>query len=82
MDKKIRILKLDGCTTAEAVKALEKGAIIYDDFEQHIESYLAEWELEESEKQEYRQMVKSGVPVEDWEIVKEAGFTYYIQYVN
>ena len=76
MDKKIRILKLDGCTTAEAVKALEKGAIIYDDFEQHIESYLAEWELEESEKQEYRQMVNSGVPVEDWGSVKEGGFTY------
>lgn len=81
MDK-IKILKLDGCATSEAVKALEKGAVIYDDFEQHIESYLAEWELEESEKQEYRQMVNSGVPVEDWGIVKEGGFTYYIQYVN
>ena len=81
MDK-MKILKLDGCTTAEAAKALEKGAIIYDDFEKNIETYLAEWGLDESEKQEYRQMVKSGAPVEDWGIVKEGGFTYYIQYVN
>lgn len=81
MDKKIKILKLDGCTTAEAVKALEKGAIIYDDFEQNLENYLTEWGLDESEKQEYRQMVKSGVPVEDWGIVEDDK-KYYIQYVN
>lgn len=81
MDKKIKILKLDGCTTAEAVKALEKGAIIYADFEQNLEAYLAEWGLDESEKEEYRQMVKSGVPVEDWGIVEDDK-KYYIQYVN
>ena len=81
-NKEIEILRLDGCTKTEAIKAIKNGTIVYDDFKQNIETYLNEWGLNESEKIEYRNMIKTRIPIEDWGIVEKNNKIYFIQYIN
>lgn len=82
-EKQIQILKCDGCTKYEAVKAIEAGVIIYDgeDFEENLERYFKEWELEESSMAEFREMLKTGSPIEGWGVVEDGKKKYYIEYV-
>lgn len=77
----IMILVEDGCTVSEAEKHLKNGTIIFDDFEEKIEDYLDEWNIDEEDREEYRKMVTNKIPVRDWGIVEKDGETYYIEYV-
>ena len=81
IEKQIEILMEDGCTKSEAKKHLKNGTTIFDDFKENCESYLDEWDIEEEEKEAYRNMIKTGIPVTDWGVVKLEGKTYYIMYV-
>lgn len=80
-EKEIEVLMKDRCTKAEAEKHLKNGSTIFEDFEQNIEKYLDEWNVNEEEREEYRKMVTEKVPATDWGIVEENGKTYYIMYV-
>nr|DAT70765.1 MAG TPA: hypothetical protein [Caudoviricetes sp.] len=80
-EKKIELLMMDGCTKSEAEKFLKKGSVIFEDFEEHIEDYLEEWDIEEEDKEEYRKMLVDKIPAKDWGIVEDDNKTYYIMYV-
>ena len=79
--REIELLMLDKCTKLEAEKHLKNGSTIFEDFEENIESYLDEWNIEEEDKDEYRKMVTDKIPARDWGIVEDNGKTYYIMYV-
>lgn len=76
----IEILMKDGCTESEANKHLKNGTTIFTDFEENIESYLDEWDIDEEDRDEFRKMVSDGIPARDWGIVKDDDKTYYIMY--
>ena len=80
-EREIEILMDDRCTRKEAEKHLKDGTIIFEDFEENLESYLDEWDIEEEEREAYRNMIETGIPVTDWGIVEKDGKTYYIMYV-
>ena len=80
-EREIELLMLDRCTKSEAEKHLKNGSTIFEDFEENIESYLNEWNIEEEDKNEYRKMVTDKIPVRDWGIVEDNEKTYYIMYV-
>ena len=80
-EREIELLMLDKCTKSEAEKHLKNGSTIFEDFEENIESYLDEWNIEEEDKDEYRKMVTDKIPVRDWGIVEDNEKTYYIMYV-
>lgn len=80
-EREIEILMQDGCTRAEAEKHLKDGTIIFEDFEENLESYLDEWDIDEEDRNTYRKMVTDKIPVTDWGIVEQDGKTYYIMYV-
>ena len=80
-EREIELLILDKCTKLEAEKHLKNGSTIFEDFEENIESYLNEWNIEEEDKNEYRKMVTDKIPARDWGIVEDNGKTYYIMYV-
>ena len=50
----IEVLKMDGCTRAEAEKHLKNGTTIFEDFEENFDKYMEEWSFDEEEKAEYR----------------------------
>ena len=77
----VDILMLDRCTRAEAEKHLKNGTVVFKDFEECLESYLDELDIEEEEREAYRKMVEDKIPVADWGIVEQDGKTYYISYV-
>lgn len=79
-EREIELLMLDRCTKSEAEKHLKNGSTIFEDFEENIESYLDEWNIEEKDKDEYRKMVIDKIPARDWGIVEDNGKTYYIMY--
>lgn len=78
--KDIEVLMMDGCTKAEAEKHLQKGAPVFDDFEEKFDSYMNEWGIEDDEKEMYRKMISTKSPIEDWGIVEDGDKTYYIMY--
>ena len=80
-EREIELLMLDRCTKSEAEKHLKNGSTIFEDFEENIESYLDEWNIEEKDKDEYRKMVTDKIPASDWGIVEDNEKTYYIMYV-
>ena len=80
-EREKELLMLDRCTKSEAEKHLKNGSTIFEDFEENIESYLDEWNIEEEDKDEYRKMVTDKIPARDWGIVEDDGKTYYIMYV-
>ena len=80
-EREIELLMLDKCTKLEAEKHLKNGSTIFEDFEENIESYLDEWNIEEEDKDEYRKMVTDKIPARDWGIVEDNGKIYYIMYV-
>ena len=80
-EREIELLMLDKCTKLEAEKHLKNGSTIFEDFEENIESYLDEWNIEEEDKDEYRKMVTDKIPARDWGVVEDNGKTYYIMYV-
>ena len=80
-EREIELLMLDRCTKSEAEKHLKNGSTIFEDFEENIESYLDECNIEEEDKDEYRKMVTDKIPARDWGIVEDNGKTYYIMYV-
>ena len=77
----IEILMEDRCTKSEAEKHLKNGTIIFEDFEENFEKYMDEWDIEEEEREVYRNMIETGEPITDWGVVKLEGKTYYIMYV-
>ena len=79
-EKEIEILMKDGCTKSDAERHLKNGAIIFDDFEENLETYLNEWDIEDEDRDEFRKMVSDNIPVGYWGIVKEDRKTYYIMY--
>lgn len=85
--KEIEILMEDRCTKLEAEKHLKNGTTVYEDFEEHFDLYMDEWKegLDEEDYQkmvsDYKHMIETGEPADDWGVVKLDGKTYYIQYV-
>ena len=78
--KDIEVLMMDGCTKSEAEKHLQKGASVFDDFEENFDSYMNEWGIEDDEKEIYEKMINEKTPIEDWGIVEDGDKTYYIMY--
>lgn len=79
-EKEIEILMKDGCSRSDAEKHLKNGSIIFDDFKENFDSYMKEWNCDEEEKEEYRKMIDSKIPVSDWGVVELEGHAYYIMY--
>ena len=77
----INVLMTDRCTRAEAEKFLKNGTVVFEDFEENVESYLDEWDVDEDDREPYRKMVANKITVTDWGIVEQDGKTYYIMYV-
>ncbi len=75
----VRIIMLDGCTRSEAEGHLEKGSVVFPDFQENIDLYVNE--LNAFDEKDLREMAKTGKPMEDWGVVKEDGKTYFIMYV-
>ena len=80
-EREIEILMEDKCTRKEAEKHLKNGTIIFEDFEENLESYLDEWDIEEEDREAYRKMVTDKIPTTDWGVVEQDGKTYFIMYV-
>ena len=80
-EKEVELLMKDGDTRSEAEKHLKDGAMIIEDLEENLESYLDEWGVEEEDREAYRNMIKKKIPVADWGIVEDGGKTFYIMYV-
>lgn len=78
----IKILMLDGCTKSEATKRLKNGTIVFEgeDFENHFDSYMDEWGMDEDERAEHKAMIDEKKPAPDWGIVEHEGSTWYIMY--
>lgn len=77
----IEILMEDGCTREDAQRHLEVGTIVFDDFEDHLDSYCAELAKGDEElEEELKKMVETKEPAPDWGIVELSGKTYYIMY--
>lgn len=82
--EKVEILLADSRsrkTRKEAEKALKNGTIIFEDFEENLERYLDDWGVEEDDREEYREMVRTGKPMEGWGVAENRSETYYIMYV-
>ena len=79
-EREVELLMMDRCTKSEAEKHLKDGSTVFEDFEENIENYLNEWNIGESDKDEYRKMVMNKIPVRDLGIVEDNGKTYYIMY--
>ena len=71
---------MDGCTESEAKKHLKDGTVILQDFDENLEEYLDELDIEEEDRNEYRKMVTDKIPVADWGVVDQDGKIYYIMY--
>ena len=87
-EKQIEILMEDRCTKSEAEKHLKNGTTIFEDFEENFDKYMEEWKYLAEDEEEYnnmvegyKKMIKTGIPVTDWGVVKKDGKTYYIMYV-
>lgn len=80
-EKEVELLMKDGDTRSEAEKHLKDGAMIIEDLAENLESYLDEWDVEEEDREAYRNMVENKIPVADWGIVEDGGKTFYIMYV-
>lgn len=79
--EEIKILMEDNCTKAEAEKHLNNGSIVFEDFEENLESYIEELSMgDEEDAEEYRTMVRTKKPRGDWGVVEQDGKTYYIMY--
>lgn len=76
----IEVLMHDGCTASEAQKHLERGTLIIDDLEERFDDYMLEWGMGEEEQQEYKTMIETKKPLQDWGIVEVDGKRHYIQY--
>ena len=79
--KDIDVLMMDGCTEAEARKHLERGTIVFDDFGEHFDDYMTEWNIDPEDRAEYERMINEKIPVEDWGVVEHENNVFYIQYV-
>lgn len=79
----IDVLMIDGCTKTEAEKHIKNGSVVFEgkDFEQHFEEYMDEWDIDEKERAEYRDMIDEKKPMTNWGIVEHEGKTWYIMYV-
>lgn len=80
-EKEIELLMKDGDTRSEAEKHLKDGAMIIEDLAENLESYLDEWDVEEEDREAYKNMIENKIPVADWGIVEDDGKTFYIMYV-
>lgn len=80
-EKEVELLMKDGDTRSEAEKHLKDGAMIIEDLAENLESYLDEWDIDEEDRETYRNMVENKIPVADWGIVEDDGKTFYIMYV-
>lgn len=83
MMKDIDILMMDGCTKTEAEKHLKNGSIVLDgeDFKNHFDDYMSEWDIGEEDQEAYRNMLNNHKPAQDWGVVDHNGATYFIMYV-
>lgn len=81
--QEIEIIMKDRKTEREAKKYLEKGAIVFEDFEENFEGYMKEWEssMDSENVEKFRKMIETKEPVQDWGVVEYEGKTYYIMYV-
>ena len=82
-EKQIEILMADRCTRAEAEKHLNNGTVIFEDFEENLDSYIKELSDEDIvgfDEKSFREMVETKKPLPDWGIVEQDGKTYYIMY--
>lgn len=81
-ERDIEILMAAGRTRYDAERA---DCIIYEDLEENLEKYCAEWAYLDEEDDSYtdaiRKMVIFGIPAEDWGIAKLNNKIYYIQYI-
>lgn len=80
-EKEVELLMKDGDTRSEAEKHLKDGAMIIEDLAENLESYLDEWDIDEEDREAYRNMVENKIPVAGWGIVEDGGKTFYIMYV-
>lgn len=80
-EREIEILMKDNCTKSESEKHLKNGSTVFEDFEEHFDDYMKEWDIEEEEILAYRKMIDEKIPVQDWGVVEDNGKTYYIMYV-
>lgn len=80
-EKEVELLMKDGDTRSEAEKHLKDGAMIIEDLAENLESYLDEWDVEEEDREAYRNMIENKTPVADWGVVEDDGKTFYIMYV-
>ena len=83
-EKQIEILMKDRATRAEAEKHLNNGTIIFEDFEENLDSYIKEFSDDDVigfDEESFRKMVDTKKPLADWGVVEKDGKTYYIMYV-
>ena len=83
-EMEIKILMEDRCTKSEAEKHLKNGTVVFDDFEENLDSYIKEFSDEDIigfDEKKYRKKVKKKKPLSDWGVVEKDGKTYYIMYV-
>lgn len=77
----VEVLMMDGCTESEAKKHLERGTTVFTDFVQNFDEYMNEWNVEEDEKEMYKEMILTKKACPDWSIVEDfENNLYYIQY--
>ena len=83
IEKQIEILMEDGCIKSEAEKHLKNGTVVFDDFEENLDSYIKEFSDEDVvgfDEESFRKMVETKKPLSDWGVVEKDGKTYYIMY--
>lgn len=79
-EREVEILMKDHCTRSDAIRHLETGSIVYEDFEKYFDMYMKEWDPDEEELASYRRMIEEKIPAPGWGVVEHEGKTFYIQY--
>ena len=82
-EMEIKILMEDRCTRAEAEKHLKNGTIIFEDFEENLDSYIKELSDDDIvgfDEESFCKMVETKKPLPDWGVVEKDEKTYYIMY--
>lgn len=81
-EKEIKILMIDRCTRSEAISLLKRGSTVYEDLEENFNLYMEEWDFapNSEEYRDFKRMIETGCPIEDWGVVEMENKRYYIEY--
>lgn len=81
--KDIKIISKDlHCSYETAGHYLERGTVVFEkcDLIKNLKIYASEWDLDDNEIEQFREMLKTNEPLPDWGFVVYRKSKYFIMY--